>query len=75
MGLSLRNFDYTHFCTVKGIIKKKFSPTFLDLKKAFDSINRQLLLNKLKKLSFDINILNWFTSYLSNRQQLTNIGS
>lgn len=37
-------------------------------------MSRQLLLKKLKELSFDI-ILIWFINYLSNRQQLTTIGS
>jgi hypothetical protein len=58
-----------------GFRKKKILITFLDLEKAFNSISRQLLLNKLKKLGFDENTLKWFTSYLSNRQQLTIIGS
>lgn len=45
----------------------------MDLEKAIEC--RQLLLNKLNKLEFDGNTLKWFTSYLSNRQQLTTIGS
>lgn len=48
---------------------------FLDLEKVIDSISRKLLLNKLKELGFDNNTLKWFTSYLSNRQQLTTVGS
>ena len=42
---------------------------FLDIKKAFDSINHSFLLNKMKK-RFGISSieLKWFESYLSNRE-------
>lgn len=49
--------------------------SFLDLEKAFDSISRQLLLDKLKKLGCTENTLKWFTSFLNNRQHITTIGS
>jgi len=55
--------------------KKKILISFLDLEKAFDSISRQLLLHELKELGFDVITLNWFSSYLSNRQLLTTIRS
>ena len=44
--------------------------TLLDLSAAFDIINHQILLTKLR-LSFGISssCLSWFTSYLSNRTQ------
>ena len=43
---------------------------FLDIKKAFDSINHGILLNKMK-IGFGISSieLKWFESYLSNREQ------
>ena len=43
---------------------------FLDIKKAFDSINHGILLNKMKK-RFGISSieLKWFESYLSSREQ------
>ena len=43
---------------------------FLDIKKAFDSINHGILLNKMKK-RFGISSieLKWFESYLSNGEQ------
>ena len=43
---------------------------FLDVKKAFDSINHKILLHKMHIL-FGISglQLNWFESYLSNREQ------
>ena len=47
---------------------------FLDIKKAFDSINHGILLNKMKKRSGISSIeLKWFESYLFNRQQQCSI--
>ena len=43
----------------------------LDLSKAFDSIDHQLLLQKLKKLGLDENAVKWIASYLHNRKQRT----
>ena len=43
----------------------------MDIKKAFDSISYQILLSKvLNQLGFDDNELNWFTSYLTDREQV-----
>ena len=47
---------------------------FLDLKKAFDVCNHSILLSKLPKYGISGQALNWFTSYLSNRSQKTDIG-
>jgi hypothetical protein len=47
---------------------------FLDLKKAFDTVHHQVLLNKLQSFGVQGPELNWFESYLSNRQQVTKIG-
>ena len=43
----------------------------LDLSKAFDCINHQLLLEKLKKLGLNENSTLWIKSYLENRFQKT----
>ena len=47
---------------------------FLDLSKAFDTVDHSLLLTKLKQINASDNVTGWFRSYLSNRFQLTAVG-
>jgi hypothetical protein len=42
---------------------------FVDLKKAFDTVDHTILLNKLKYYGFIGDELKWIQSYLSNRSQ------
>ena len=48
---------------------------FIDLKKAFDTVNHDILLNKLQYYGFRGIISNWFSSYLNNRRQTTEINN
>ena len=59
-----------------NIDKKLYSrDVFIDLKKAFDTVNRTILLDKLNYYGFRGIFNQWFSSYLSNRTQTTKIGS
>ena len=53
--------------------KKFVIGVFLDIKKAFDSVSHKILLDKLKHLGITDTVLKWFTSYLSDRKQFTEI--
>ena len=42
---------------------------FLDLRKAFDTVNHSILLSKFKSFNPDDQMLNWLKSYITNRKQ------
>ena len=44
---------------------------FLDLAKAFDTVDFDIMIEKLRSLGFKSNVRNWFRSYLSDRTQVT----
>ena len=45
----------------------------IDLQKAFDTIDHEILLQKLKAIKFSESTIKWFKSYLSERIFLVNI--
>ena len=52
-----------------GFEKSLFTRMILiDLQKAFDTINLQILIKKMKYLGFSKNVIVWFKSYLSERK-------
>ena len=46
---------------------------FVDLQKAFDTVNNEILLQKLNYYGIRGTINNWFRSYLLNRKQIVSI--
>uniref|UniRef100_A0A1B6MAK8 Reverse transcriptase domain-containing protein n=1 Tax=Graphocephala atropunctata TaxID=36148 RepID=A0A1B6MAK8_9HEMI len=48
---------------------------FMDLSKAFDSVDHSILIKKLNYLGINLNNLKWFQSYLTNRVQYVEIPS
>ena len=46
---------------------------FIDLKKAFDTVDHDILLKKMQKYGVSGNELAWFTSYLQDRRQLCKV--
>jgi hypothetical protein len=64
-------FEITKFISKEIGNKKRVLVTFLDLAKAFDSIDRHQLIAKLQHLG--IRSIEWFISYLENRSQFVSI--
>jgi len=47
---------------------------YIDLQKAFDTLNHEILLKKLYNYGIRGNMINWFRDYLTNRKQCTLLG-
>ena len=61
---------------VKALDNKKHAVAILiDLSKAFDCINHELLIAKLDAYGFDKNALKFIHSYLTGRKQRTNVNN
>ena len=55
--------------------KKLPAAVFLDMSKAFDSLNCELLIQKLRHIGLSRQAILWFQSYLSSRYQTVRINS
>jgi hypothetical protein len=55
--------------------KKEAIVVFLDLKKAFDTIDRNILFRKMDRYGIRGHALSWFKSLLSNRSQCVKVGN
>ncbi len=60
-----RNMDEGRLC---GVL-------FLDLKKAFDTVDHNIAIRLLSQLNLSSATLDWFTNYLTNRKQLTKVNN
>ena len=78
--MSIGQFGYRkQISTIDAILKsteqirlelnKKITGAFLDLSKAFDSINHKILLRRLEKIGFDGNATNLIENFLCERCQ------
>ena len=47
---------------------------YLDLKKAFDTVNHDILIAKLTMFNFSSNVTTWIKSYLAEKKQCVRIG-
>lgn len=63
--------DITNFLNRGDLVAR----IYLDLSKAFDCVKHPLLLHKMEQYGFRGPVLQWFSSYLSNRTQKVRIGS
>jgi hypothetical protein len=50
---------------------KCIAAVFVDFKRAFETVDRQILLRKLEAYGIKGKVLDWCTSYLDNRKQVT----
>ena len=71
---------YLMFDLIDEIYKSKhrsFRPgiIFLDIKKAFDTVNHDILLKKLIYYGVGGTVLTWFKNFLSDRYQCTRVGN
>ena len=74
-GLSTSDavLEFTSRCT-KNLDNRLFTiAVCLDLSKAFDTIDKSIIINKLEKLGFRGNIRNWFESYLTDRGMFVDV--
>ena len=63
----------TDFIKFQRIKENAVGMVILDLQKAFDTVDHSILLAKLGAMGLSNDIVKWFQSYLSGRQQLVDV--
>ena len=56
-----------------GFESGHYTGTIIDLQKAYDTINHEILINKMEYLGFSKHVILWFKWYLSNRKFKVNL--
>ncbi len=51
------------------LTKESCAAIFVDLSKAFDTVDHNILLKCLSKIGMSVNAIEWFKNYLSSRYQ------
>lgn len=70
---ALKHFMETVYTGLNS--NKKVSGMFLDIKKAFDTVDHTILLQKMLNCGIRGNVNNWFQSYLTKRKQCTKVNN
>ena len=68
-------FRYVKFLIDEINDKKVIGSLYLDFSRAFDSVNHEILLMKLKDMGISNQLLSWVSSYLANRKIRTKCNS
>lgn len=63
-------FQLTNYINQAFAENKQIDVIYADLSKAYDGVNHNILIQKLKSIGLDGNIFNWFKSYFSKRVNL-----
>ena len=66
------NYDVSRWKNAKN---NQILAIFLDFRRAFETIDRDILLQKLLKYGIENKKLMWFRSYLTNRKQVTRVNN
>ena len=66
--------EFVDSCSSELDKKQHTISVFLDLSKAFDTVNKNIMLGKLDKVGFRGLTNDWFSSYLSDRRMYCDVG-